>query len=376
MDKKNLSIVLDQYIARFDELNDLEGTDEGYKWRAESCFVANWDIDAEDFPAMFKASMREMSNLIDNKTVQPIGGILLLLKQPNEIEFVRQCFKELFSEDDGDIDARQDRIYAFMDKINERIDQYARGSWKYPQKMNDVIYYLNLWRPHENYIFKSTEATDWANCVEYGDDFGSGETFSLKKYYRMCDELLEEVRTNDAIMELHESRFAREARDFDDELHILVYDIIYCAHAYNFYAHAVSTTTSSKERIRRAELRSQYEEALSRYNAAFEARDAIAAHTDLTIDLTGKELKHKVFGMGMVRSHANGMLEIEFSVGVKKFQYPNAISGGFLAVQDENAANSIQQEIDAKAKLDIAEKELSTAKSDYERLKKTMGIEE
>ncbi len=80
--------------------------------------------------------------------------------------------------------------------------------------------------------------------------------------------------------------------------------------------------------------------------------------------------------MGTVRSHANGMLEIEFGVGVKKFQYPNAISGGFLTVQDENAANSIQQEIDAKAKLDIAEKELSAAKGDYERLKKTMGIEE
>ncbi len=376
MDKRNLAIVFDQYVARFDELNAIEGNDEGYKWRAESCFVENWDIDADDFPAMFKASMKEMSNLIDNKTVQPIGGILLLLKQPNEIEFVRQCFKELFSEDDGDIDARQDRIYAFMEKINERIDQYARGSWKYPQKMNDVIYYLNLWRPHENYIFKSTEATDWANCIEYGDDFGSGETFSLQKYYRMCDELLEEVRTNDAILELHEPRFAREARDFDDELHILVYDIIYCAHAYNFYAHAVSTTTSSKERIRRAELRSQYEEALSRYNAALEARDAIAAHTDLTIDLTGKELKHKVFGMGTVRSHANGMLEIEFSVGVKKFQYPNAISGGFLAAQNESIANSIQQEIDAKAQLDIAEKELAAAKGDYERLKKTMGIED
>ncbi len=374
MDKRNLAIVFNQYVARFDELNAIEGNDEGYKWRAESCFVENWDIDADDFPAMFKASMKEMSNLIDNKTVQPIGGILLLLKQPNEIEFVRQCFKELFSEDDGDIDARQDRIYAFMEKINERIDHYAKGSWKYPQKMNDVIYYLNLWRPHENYIFKSTEATDWANCIEYGDDFGSGETFSLKKYYRMCDELLEEVRTNDAILELHEPRFAREARDFDDELHILVYDIIYCAHAYNFYAHAVSTTTSSKERIRRAELRSQYEEALSRYNAALEARDAIAAHTDLTIDLTGKELKHKVFGMGTVRSHANGMLEIEFSVGVKKFQYPNAISGGFLAALDERVASDIQKEIDAKAKLDVAEKELTSARSEYERLKNAMGF--
>ncbi len=251
MDKRNLAIILEQYILRFDELDAIGGNDEGYKWRAESCFIENWDIDAEDFPAMFKASMKETSNLIDNKTVQPIGGILLLLKQKEETEFVRQCFRELFSEDGGDLNARQDRIYAFMDKINHRIDQYAKGSWKYPQKMNDVIYYLNLWRPHDNYIFKSTEAVNWANCIEYGDDFGSGETFSLKKYYHMCDELLEEVRSNETIMRLYEARFAREARNFDDEKHILVYDIIYCAHAYNFYSDAITTKTSSTERIPR-----------------------------------------------------------------------------------------------------------------------------
>lgn len=376
MDKRNLAIVFDQYIARFDELNDVNGNDEGYKWRAESCFVDNWNIDADDFPAMFKASMKEMSNLIDNKSVQPIGGILLLLKQPNEVEFVRQCFRELFSEDDGDIDARQQRIGSFMDKMNERINQYASGSWKYPQKMNDVIYYLNLWKPNENYIFKSTEATDWANCIEYGDDFGSGESFSLKKYYRMCDELLEEVSKNDTIMELHKARFDREAQGFDDKLHILVYDIIYCAHAYNFYAHADVNTTSAKERIRRATLRVQYEEALSRYNAAIEARDTITAQISLTVNLTGKELKHKTFGIGVVKSHANGMLEIEFGVGTKKFQYPNAIRGGFLAAMDDETADQVQREIDAKAKLEDAEKELSVAKAEYEKLRKAMGFEE
>ncbi|MCD8019036.1 MAG: hypothetical protein LUF92_05450 [Clostridiales bacterium] len=316
-----------------------------------------------------------MSNLIDNKSVQPIGGILSLFKRPKEVEFVRKCFRELFSEDGGDIDARQERIESFMDKINRRIDQYESGSWKYPQNMKDVIYYLNLWRPYENYIFKSTEASDWANCVEYGDDFGSGKSFSLKKYYRMCDELLEEVKKNDAILELHKARFDREAQGvFDDKLHILVYDIIYCAHAYNFYEYATIHTTSAKERIRHAALREQYEEARSRYNAATEARDNIAAQATLTVDLTGKKLKHKTYGIGTVKSHANGTLIIEFGVGTKKFQYPNAIKGGFLSAVDDEVASGIQHEKDSKTELENAEKELSLAKDEYENLKRAMGI--
>ena len=85
MNTHNLNLIFEQYISHFAELNDVDGNDEGYKWRAESCFVEHWDIDAEDFVSMFKASTKEMSNLIDNATVQPIGGILLLLKQPNEV---------------------------------------------------------------------------------------------------------------------------------------------------------------------------------------------------------------------------------------------------------------------------------------------------
>ncbi|MCD8347119.1 MAG: hypothetical protein LUD16_04025 [Lachnospiraceae bacterium] len=222
MNNENLSSVFEQYINRFDDLNALDSHDEGYKWRVESHFVKYWDIDADDFASMFKTAMEEVgkTNLIDNKSVHPIGGIRMLLKQDSEVEFVRQCFRELFSDDGGDLVARQGRILSFMDKINSRIKNYESGSWKYPQKINDVIYYLNLWRPWENYIFKSTEATNWANCIEFGDDFGSGADFSLEKYYHMCDELLDAVQSNEAIMKLHAERFAREAQGYDGKLHI------------------------------------------------------------------------------------------------------------------------------------------------------------
>lgn len=157
-------------------------TNEGYKWKAVTIFQKYWDIESDNFPQMFADALKDTSNLIDNATVQPIGGIKMLLSHEEEVEFVRAAFDELFSDDNGDLEDRNDRINSFMDKINKKIDTYVSGSWKYPQSRASVIYYLNLWRPEENYIFKSTEATDWANCVEFGGDFCSGVTFSLAEY--------------------------------------------------------------------------------------------------------------------------------------------------------------------------------------------------
>lgn len=367
MNATNLQLIFDQYIEQFDFLNDVDGHDEGYKWRAESCFVEHWDIDAEDFPAMFKAAMSETSNLIDNATVQPINGITMLLKHTDEVEYVRECFRALFSADGGDLEARLDRIDAFIQKINAKIDQYAHGSWKYPQKRNDVIYYLNLWRPEENYIFKATEATDWANCIEFGDDFGSGETFSLAKYYRMCDELLATVSQNDEIIKLHSLRFEKEAVGFDDELHILVYDIMFCAHNYNFYNKAVISTTSTKDRINLAKTKEQIAIVEVELQHSRDELKALHERVAAPIDMVGITVVHKIFKEGTVISQSGDVQLIEFSVGQKKFQFPQAYIGGFLKADD-----AIMEEIAvwkaAKSSIEKLEALVSSKESELQNL--------
>ena len=368
MYEKNLSLILGQYIARFDELNDPEGNDEGYKWRAESCFKEHWDIDAPDFPDMFKKSIKQLSNLIDNKTVQPLGGILMLLNHPEEIEFVREAFRELFSDDGGNIDVRQGRIYEFIEAINERIDKYAPGSWKYPQQVNNVIYYLNLWRPEENYIFKATEATDWANCIEFGDDFGSGESFSLRKYYRMCDELLEVVSNHPQILELHTKRFKQEARGYDDKMHILVYDIIYCAYHYGFYSNAVAATTSTKKRIENAKLRNTCEQAKTQLEELERKKAGLLTDDAKPIVLTGTEVCHKIWKNGKVVSHTGNVMEVEFSAGVKKFQYPDAFVGGFLTLEDGDMLSEIEKESQRLKTLKDLEDQIGKVDKEYCRL--------
>lgn len=115
MNINNLSKILEQYVLNFDKLNrsvEEGGDDEGYKWRVQNAFAESWDIDAEDFPAMFNAATGDIAktNLINNATVQPLGGIGLLLKQEDEIEFVREEFRKLFSDDGGDIDDKE-RLY-------------------------------------------------------------------------------------------------------------------------------------------------------------------------------------------------------------------------------------------------------------------------
>ena len=67
------------------------------------------------------------------------------------------------------------RVDDSVEKVNERIALYSpEGSWKNNQNRTSVLYYLNLDKPDENYIFKATEANDWANCAEFGEDIGNG----------------------------------------------------------------------------------------------------------------------------------------------------------------------------------------------------------
>ncbi len=201
MNRKNFETVLEQYISRLAELEQADDSDQVYKWRAVGCFKRFWNLNAADFAGMFGKAMQEAENLLDDAAMQPLAGLRMLLARESEAEYVRECFRFLFSEDDGDLKKRQERAEFFADKINERIRYYERGTKKYLQNRDHVIYYLNLWKPEENYMFDEASAAGWAGCAEYDGDFGS-RNFSLESYYKMCDELLEAIRENEELTDL------------------------------------------------------------------------------------------------------------------------------------------------------------------------------
>ena len=125
MNIERLNKLIGSYINNFEMINN-DVHDENMKWKAIYHFKNNFDINASDFYEMFKYAMSESSIIINNGTVQPINGILKLIT--HEPETMRQLFAMLYAEDNGDLDARQDKIERFVDEANKLLEKYERGN--------------------------------------------------------------------------------------------------------------------------------------------------------------------------------------------------------------------------------------------------------
>lgn len=306
MNKKNLEIVLNRYVNRFEEFNDKPRV-EWYKWNAINHFQKHWNIDADDFATMFNEAVAEIknTNLIDN-TKTPLKGLLEILKTESNVETVRNAFKDLFIDDNGDLESRLLRIDKFIFKINTLILEKFENSWRYPQDRKAVIWYLNLWNPKDNYIFKSQETKSIVACTEYADDIGEGMTFSLAKYYRLCDALRVEIIQNTELLKKHHNVPQRTDIVFDDDYHILVFDIIYCADTYDLYTGMELFKGSAKERIKNIRLRELKE--------AFEEKQEMLTYLEANKpdfpNLTDQTITHKKFGECVVKSSSENELQI------------------------------------------------------------------
>lgn len=331
MNRENLNKLIANYVSNFDYINN-EVNMEYYKWEAVKHFQDNWNIDAPDFAAMFKECLRESYNLINNRIVQPANGIIKLAENPELTDIVRQMFRDLLVDDNGDIEKRQDKIYAFLDKADELLNIHFKGSWKYAQDMRTVIFYLSFIEPNKNYMFKATQAKEFMYCIEFGKDFGSGENFSLRKYYEMCDELVATIKETPELVQLHNERITDKMWT-DDDYHILAYDIIYSAIVYNLYnnitivkpTRSKAQTHEQQVQAKRDELTSSLEQTNNELNEALQERtnyDEFSAK--------GLEVIHKTFGSGVVVAHNGNLLSIRFGEQEKRFQMPQGFSNGFL----------------------------------------------
>lgn len=335
MNKNQLDRLIEQYIERFEELNS-EPNSEGYKWETFQKFTDAWNIDSPDFKGMFEDAFKDLksNNLLQSGQFQPVIGILDLLKHQEEVEYVRSAFRELFTDDGGDITAREKRIHAFIEKINNKTIQYDPNTKFRKQNLRSALFYLNLWKPSENYIFKATEAEKFAEAIEFSDDFGQGTTFNLEIYYRMCDEVLEELAKNKELLENHTARLEKLGIDFDDELHILVYDLMYCsaADAYNFYGKMIIRKSKAAERKRLAEL-----DELRQQQASLKGEIIVLESSDLAYpDITGTKVHHKKFGAGLVKQCVDNGLVISFECGEKQLQYSVCVENGILDFESQN----------------------------------------
>ena len=304
MNKEQVHQVFAHYIDNFEMINNKEH-EEYYKWQVCATFKELMDdalgADAEEFAdALYRVKVCS-ENIIDSYT-QPFYGLVELARK--EPETVQQMFIDLYSDDNGDVKVQMKLIEDFFDQSNELLAKYYPDSYLYKQNSHSVSSYLFLYDPDHHYMYKATQSQVMADCIEFYDDWGSGDNIKLDVYYRMCDEMLAEIKNCPELLATNRSRYdgglqlKPGALHADPELHILLFDIIYCSHVYNLFDGITFERPKSKEKQLIVEQKNKAKELLSAYDEAklaVENLDEALMYFATSMKSAGK-IKHKMYG--------------------------------------------------------------------------------
>ena len=148
---------------------------------------------------------------------------------------VRALFRELFVDDGGSLPMRQKKIDTFITASDALIAKTYAGRKDLRRFHNDlrtVMSYLFFNDPDSHYLYKYTQARVFAKCAGFKDDWGYGPYFKMDVYYRMCNELVEAIRSYPPLLEATQRRYQEapwkeHPLHQDTNYHILAFDLIW-----------------------------------------------------------------------------------------------------------------------------------------------------
>lgn len=345
MNKKNLLLIFEHYIERFDELNNPQH-EEYYKWQIAKRFRSEMDAalkaPAEKLASELYKVVQLSCNLIDSYTTPFYGLTKLAEKEP---ETVRSMFLNLFCEDGGDLTARQKRVREFLWKSHELREKYFPGSFLYKNDVHSVTGYLFLYDPDHNYLYKATHGRAFADCIEFYDDWGSGDTVALDVYYHMCDLIVKEIKNCKRLLEADATRFHNrwegvepDSLYADQEKHILTFDLIYCCSTYGLLHGITYEKKSSKElkqiqegKKKASELCRQVQDARADADLLEDAKQYLESAFR-----TGMTIHHRVFGTGIITKVIGEYVTLDFpDAGKKTFVSTKLILEGLIDLDSD-----------------------------------------
>ena len=202
------------------------------------------------------------------------------------------------------------------------MQKHFPGSWKYRQDRHAVSCYLAMYAPEQNYIYKYSPVEVFAQYTEFGKDIGSGSNFSLAHYYELGDIIVAALKEHPSLLEKHKSILDNTYYQ-DKSLHLLAFDIIYCASTYGYFRDL--RHKPKKEAIKAYTLEQKQKEEEAQRQAAIEDLEeqvrAIEAKLEeyRAISLVGIQVFQKAYGTGTVISQNVNAICVRFGEIEKKY---------------------------------------------------------
>lgn len=209
-------------LAQYYNFIDHPDYDELYKWEAVQNFQNNWDIEAENFEAMFNQSFQpENCNLWVSGMYYPRTMMMEFIKEnPEE---VRDMFRELY-EENRDL---MDRIRSFKQRTEDLLSEIGKSDKNHYQDDRAIAVYLSFRYPDKYYLYKYTMYKNFCDLTGMIPAPKHKNEENILNYFQLCDKVREIIEEHPEIIQKHQS--LRNENFYRDEAnHILTQDVIFC----------------------------------------------------------------------------------------------------------------------------------------------------
>ncbi len=324
MNTENLHELIQRYENNYYLVNSKENN-EIFKWRVVKAFRDVWFSEegkAMPFAKRFHLATKDSSVLINNSMISPTNGVVKLAEAyPDKVE-------ALFNETLFSGETEPEKVQALMDRFLDEMEQLRQVQfpryYRYKQERHAASCYLAFYDPAAHFIYRYSEAEEFAKYVEFGKNLGSGAEFSLANYYELAELVVAAIKEHPSLIALHQE-FIKDAPEYyrDDSLHLMAFDLMYCCRYYNFYTGL--THASKKESLKAyTQQKAKEKEELERLQKLQEVEDAIHA-LDVALEqyedisLLAVEVTLAKLGTGTVIFHDHNLIKVQFPTEVKTF---------------------------------------------------------
>ena len=245
MKPENLHRLIECYENHLEDLNN-EEHHELFKWKAVGTWQREWNRPENanrPFAERYAAATKDFNVFIDNARMHPSAGVCALAEYDEAR--IKTLFCNVLLSEAEDANEAQLRIDQFLNGYEQMRLECCPGNWSYKQDRHTASVYLAANSPETAYIYKSSEAQHMADFIEFDEKLGSGNSFSLERYYRMCDLIAEALKEHPSLIEKHKAMLG-DGYYKDESLHLMVFDLIYCFHTYSFFRHLMPEAPASK----------------------------------------------------------------------------------------------------------------------------------
>ncbi|MCB0572717.1 MAG: hypothetical protein KDC66_23275 [Phaeodactylibacter sp.] len=215
---------LQHYFAEYRKyLQRADARERLYIWESQRCFQEKWDMDAEDWPAMYDNALQNSHTrrLWKREAYEPKQMMLELARlQP---DFAHHMFSGLFNEEKN-LESRASRFVYYCDMLlQEYREQHPRSienSHYHDDDYHMVFLYLAFRYPDRYTLY---DAPAFTRLLELLGSPDIPRTNDVERFAKVSTTLYKLLRKEEGLLDLHRRRL-QEGLHFMGESLLVVYD--------------------------------------------------------------------------------------------------------------------------------------------------------